>query len=261
MAVHKSSEPDCVITSCVAVVLLIGCCLDGTNKCLKNGAAEVCTCSTDLCNLSSRTRAASPPCCWPQQQPCSQADTGQQQPCDSDRSVAISDRPEVQQHNTGHGARAAPSSGDTASYITAHLYLSVSLLSYLACQCSLELLQGTFGSLSNCLVAARGEPGTRRLEQELPSPWPGLSEELSKAHSDKFAVVLLSLASESSLGLHFAGVAAFSQFWGENCRFVLSQEELFGFTTISNQSYHKSPTILRIQHFGRLALSMKMNLY
>ena len=48
------------LTSYVAVVLLRGCWLDGTNKCLKNGAAEVCTCSTDLCNLSSRTRAASP---------------------------------------------------------------------------------------------------------------------------------------------------------------------------------------------------------
>ena len=65
-----------VFTKCfIAVVLLRGCWLDGTNKCLKNGAAEVenifcfplllkngllwwqhhffpqvCTCSTDLCN-------------------------------------------------------------------------------------------------------------------------------------------------------------------------------------------------------------------
>ena len=73
----------------------------------------------------------------------------------------------------------------------------------------------------------------------MPSPQLGLSEELSKAHSDKFAVVLLSLAGKSCLNLHFAGVAASSQFWGKHCRFVLSQEELFGFTTISNQSYHK----------------------
>jgi hypothetical protein len=44
-----------VLTACLAVVLLRGCWLDGTNKCLKNGAAEVCTCSTDLCNGASRT--------------------------------------------------------------------------------------------------------------------------------------------------------------------------------------------------------------
>jgi len=41
------------------VVLLRGCWLDGTNKCLKNGAAEVCTCSTDLCNSVPRPAATS----------------------------------------------------------------------------------------------------------------------------------------------------------------------------------------------------------
>ena len=39
----------------VPVVLLRGCWLDGSNKCLKNGAAEVCTCSRDLCNSATRT--------------------------------------------------------------------------------------------------------------------------------------------------------------------------------------------------------------
>jgi len=42
------------------VVLLRGCWLDGTNKCLKNGAAEVCTCSTDLCNSVPRPTSTSP---------------------------------------------------------------------------------------------------------------------------------------------------------------------------------------------------------
>ena len=41
--------------SLFSVVLLRGCWLDGTNKCLKNGAAEVCTCSSDLCNAAPRT--------------------------------------------------------------------------------------------------------------------------------------------------------------------------------------------------------------
>jgi len=40
----------CVKQFVNGVVLLRGCWLDGTNKCLKNGAAEVCTCSSDLCN-------------------------------------------------------------------------------------------------------------------------------------------------------------------------------------------------------------------
>jgi len=45
----------CVKQFVNGVVLLRGCWLDGSNKCLKNGAAEVCTCSSDLCNSSSRT--------------------------------------------------------------------------------------------------------------------------------------------------------------------------------------------------------------
>lgn len=45
----------CVKQFVNGVVLLRGCWLDGSNKCLKNGAAEVCTCSRDLCNSSTRT--------------------------------------------------------------------------------------------------------------------------------------------------------------------------------------------------------------
>jgi len=48
----------CVKQYVNGVVLLRGCWLDGTNKCLRNGAAEVCTCSKDLCN-SSRPLASS----------------------------------------------------------------------------------------------------------------------------------------------------------------------------------------------------------
>jgi len=50
----------CVKQYVNGVVLLRGCWLDGTNKCLKNGAAEVCTCSTDLCN-SARTYSLTQP--------------------------------------------------------------------------------------------------------------------------------------------------------------------------------------------------------
>jgi len=46
----------CVKQYVNGVVLLRGCWLDGTNKCLRNGAAEVCTCNRDLCN-SGRTSA------------------------------------------------------------------------------------------------------------------------------------------------------------------------------------------------------------
>jgi len=46
----------CVKQYVNGVVLLRGCWLDGTNKCLKNGAAEVCTCSSDLCNPAARPR-------------------------------------------------------------------------------------------------------------------------------------------------------------------------------------------------------------
>jgi len=46
----------CVKQYVSGVVLLRGCWLDGTNKCLRNGAAEVCTCSTDLCNGGSPIR-------------------------------------------------------------------------------------------------------------------------------------------------------------------------------------------------------------
>jgi len=49
----------CVKQYVNGVVLLRGCWLDGTNKCLKNGAAEVCTCSSDLCNGTRTSR--SPP--------------------------------------------------------------------------------------------------------------------------------------------------------------------------------------------------------
>jgi len=45
----------CVKQFVNGVVLLRGCWLDGTNKCLKNGAAEVCTCSSDRCNTATRT--------------------------------------------------------------------------------------------------------------------------------------------------------------------------------------------------------------
>jgi len=45
----------CVKQFVNGVVLLRGCWLDGSNKCLKNGAAEVCTCSRDLCNSATRT--------------------------------------------------------------------------------------------------------------------------------------------------------------------------------------------------------------
>ena len=44
----------------ISVVLLRGCWLDGSNKCLKNGAAEVCTCSHDLCNTGARHRTLGP---------------------------------------------------------------------------------------------------------------------------------------------------------------------------------------------------------
>lgn len=49
----------CVKQYVNGVVLLRGCWLDGTNKCLKNGAAEVCTCSSDLCN-DARTKHSPP---------------------------------------------------------------------------------------------------------------------------------------------------------------------------------------------------------
>jgi len=48
----------CVKQFVNGVVLLRGCWLDGTNKCLKNGAAEVCTCSTDLCNSAPSHRTS-----------------------------------------------------------------------------------------------------------------------------------------------------------------------------------------------------------
>lgn len=51
----------CVKQFVNGVVLLRGCWLDGSNKCLKNGAAEVCTCSHDLCNTGvSRHRTLAP---------------------------------------------------------------------------------------------------------------------------------------------------------------------------------------------------------
>lgn len=48
----------CVKQFVNGVVLLRGCWLDGTNKCLRNGAAEVCTCSKDLCNSSSAAKSS-----------------------------------------------------------------------------------------------------------------------------------------------------------------------------------------------------------
>ena len=56
------SSENCVFDfTYVSVVLLRGCWLDGSNKCLKNGAAEVCTCSHDLCNTGvSRHRTLAP---------------------------------------------------------------------------------------------------------------------------------------------------------------------------------------------------------
>eukprot|EP00091_Calanus_sinicus_P016890 TRINITY_DN36527_c0_g1_i1.p1 TRINITY_DN36527_c0_g1~~TRINITY_DN36527_c0_g1_i1.p1 ORF type:complete len:123 (-),score=21.14 TRINITY_DN36527_c0_g1_i1:3-371(-) len=43
----------CVKQFVDGVLLRQGCWLDGTNKCLKNDNAEVCTCSGDLCNKTN----------------------------------------------------------------------------------------------------------------------------------------------------------------------------------------------------------------